>query len=102
MPWAQAFELDRDAADRVAKVDLQKLQVAGTERDAKQVPPLSAQATALVVGLWKVDPAKGAKRLAALLEEVYKRDRLPDLDKTLGIGSGKAIEAATKALDLVP
>jgi hypothetical protein len=37
-----------------------------------------------VVGLWKVDPAKGAKRLAALLEEVYKRDRLPDLDKTLG------------------
>ena len=102
MPWAQAFELDRDAADRVPKVDLAKLKVGGTEHDAKQVAPLSAQATALVVGLWKAEAAKGPKRLATLLEEIYKRDRLPDLDKTLGTGAGKAIEAATKALDLVP
>ena len=102
MPWAQAFELDRDAADRVPKVDLAKLKVAGIEHDAKQVAPLSAQATALVLGLWKVDPVKGPKRLATLLEETYKRDRLPDLDKTMGLGAGKAVEAATKALDLVP
>lgn len=102
MPWAQAFELDRDGADRVPKVDLPKLKVAGAEHDAKQVAPLAAQATALVVGLWKTEPAKGPKRLAALLEEVYKRDRLPDLDKTVGTGAGKAVETATKALDLVP
>jgi len=102
IPWVEALELDRDAADRVPKADLKGRKIAGVEREVWEVSPLFAQATALVLGLWKGDPVKGPKRLAVLLGETYKRDRLPDLDKAMGLGAGKALEAATKALDLLP
>jgi hypothetical protein len=30
---------------------------------------------------------------AAVLDELYKRDRLPDLDKALGLAAGKLVDA---------
>lgn len=89
--WADLFEMDRKQADDVATRELE-FTWGGEARKAKSVAVPSLQATALVMAIWQPDTGKGVKRLAALIEELYKRNRLPDLDKALGLSNGKTVE----------
>ena len=41
---------------------------------------------------------KGGNRLASIVDELYKRDRLPDLDKGTGAAPGTVVEAAVRYL----
>ena len=60
---------------------------------------VAAQATALVVGIMKADGGKRLKKLAKLIGDLYKRDSLPDVDKTLGWKKGRAVTEAQVAMD---
>lgn len=91
VPWADLFDMDRTQADEVATRAM-KFTWAGEERDAGRLFVPAAQATALVMAIWQPDTDKGAKKIALLVEELYKRNRLPDLDKALGVGPGKTVE----------
>lgn len=96
-PWKELFEMDRAKADAFPKRDV-AFEQGGAKRDAKKVDVPAAQATALVFAIWQLDGGKGAKKLASVLEELYKRDRLPDLDKALGLGAGKVVDATQHLL----
>ena len=92
VPWKELFEMDRAKADAYAKRDV-AFDFGGAKRDAKKVDVPAAQATALVLAIWQMDGGKGVKKLGAILDELYKRDRLPDLDKALGLAAGKLVDA---------
>ena len=98
MPWPEFFELNRKEAEALPRVDL-KIKFGGKEREAQAVDVVAAQATALVVGIMKGDKGRGLKKLAKLIGDLYKRDSLPDVDKTLGWKKGKAIAMAERAMD---
>ncbi len=92
VPWKELFEMDRAKADAYAKRDV-SFDFGGAKRDAKKVDVPAAQATALVLAIWRMDGGKGVKKLGTVMDELYKRDRLPDLDKALGLGAGKVVDA---------
>jgi hypothetical protein len=94
IPWTRLVEMDRAAVDAEGRVDLE-MEFGGAKQKAVKVDLVLAQATAFAAGVARSDPKKGWARLAALVEETYKRDRLPDLDKALG-GKAKAVYAAAE------
>ena len=71
----------------------------GKSQEAKHVNVAAAQATALVIGIMKADGGKRLKKFAKLIGDLYKRDSLPDVDKSIGWKKGKAVEAAERAMD---
>ncbi|MCC7140201.1 MAG: hypothetical protein IT460_17400 [Planctomycetes bacterium] len=98
--WDDVVALDTQRLRDEPRADL-KLTFDGKPQDAKRTLLPAAQATALVWGIWRHD-AKGCKKLADLLEEAFKRDRLPDLDKGLGARPGSAYRWAEEAIDAWP
>src|SRR5207247_58107 len=76
------------------RMDL-KVTFDGAARDAKNVRVARAQATALVFALLRREGPKGAKKLADLIEDAFRRDRVPDLDKALGLPPGPAFKLRT-------
>src|SRR5439155_13663437 len=80
------------------RMDL-KVTFDGAARDAKNVRVARAQATALVFALLRREGPKGAKKLADLIEDAFRRDRVPDLDKALGLRPGTAFKWADEAID---
>jgi hypothetical protein len=101
LPWPELLETDRAAADAVPRRTL-RLKFLGEEREAKEVRVVACQATAFAVGLLLADSGKGAERLAKLLEDLLKRDRMPDLQKSTGWNDAKVFAEANEALDAVP
>jgi hypothetical protein len=99
-PWETLLDLDRRQADDFPRARA-SFRFAGAARAVEKVDVVAAAATALVVGVLTADGGKGGKRLAALLEETMKRDRMPDLDKTLGWPKGRAFAEAKRVLDAV-
>ena len=98
LPWERFYDLDRKKAQAVERVSL-PLRFGGTEREAKGVDVVAAQATALVIGILKHEQGGGPKKLAALVGDLYKRDSLSDIDKALGWKRGAAAQAAERAMD---
>jgi hypothetical protein len=98
VPWDELLEMDRAKVDAMPKRAV-KVAFAGGNHEAKDVVVAHAQATALVVGIWKAEGGKGGKRLARLLHDLFLRDSFSDLDKTLGWKKGRAFEEAEKAMD---
>ena len=98
IPWDEFMDVDGSAARARARPML-KVQFGGTEREAKEVDTVAAQATALVVGIMKAEGGKSLRKLAKLIGDVYKRDSLPDIDKALGFKKGKAVALANVAMD---
>jgi hypothetical protein len=76
------------------------LEFGGEAREDAGVRVPDAMATALVVGLLQVG-SEGPFAVAELVHTLYQRDRLPDLDKTVGWKRGRVVELAEAALDLV-
>ncbi len=100
IPWEQLLDMDRKQARDSPRVHL-KFRFGGAEREVERLDVVAAEAAALVLGIWRADGGKGAKKLAALLQETMKRDRMPDLDKTLGWPKGRAAKEADALLDSV-
>ena len=98
LPWSEFLEMDQQAASEVARATV-KIKLGGVEREAKDVDVVAAQATALVVGIMKADPKKGPKWVTKLMQELVKRDRLPDIEKTLRWKKGRLKEEADKAME---
>ncbi len=99
LDWQQFIELDDKKAREVPRVPLLKVHFGGAEREAKNVDVVAAQATALVVGLMKADGGKKLKKMGKLIADLFKRDSLPDIEKTLGLKKGKALAMARIAMD---
>lgn len=97
VPWDELFSMDAAKAADVAKRDV-SFSFGGEKRDGKQLSVPTAQATALVLAIWQMDGGKGAKKLAVLCEDIYKRNGLPDIDKALGVAPGKTVELTEKFL----
>jgi len=100
LPWPQFFDLDRDQMAALTRPTL-RVTFGGTSRETQNVNVAAAQATALVVGIMKADGGKRLKKFAKLIGDLYKRDSLPDIDKTLGWKKGRAIKEANVAMDAV-
>lgn len=98
MPWAEFVEFSSLKREEEAKSDL-KVTVGGAPKDAKGVSVSAAQATALVWSLVRRDAEKKSRKLADLLEDAFKRDRMPDLDKLLAAKPGSLFKAADDAID---
>ncbi|MDJ0523051.1 MAG: hypothetical protein QNJ90_13355 [Planctomycetota bacterium] len=98
IPWDEFMELSELQGKKLDRPTI-KIKFGGTERDAKNVDIVAAQATALVVGILKTDGGKKRKRFAKLVGDLLKRDSLPDIDKTLGLKKGKAVAMAEVAMD---
>ena len=98
MDWSELFELTLDKAEAIERHDV-KIEFAESQREAKNVDVVAAQATALVVGVLKADKGKGAKKLGKLVGDLFKRDSLPAVDKTLGWKKGRAVAEANRAMD---
>jgi hypothetical protein len=100
IPWPRLVEMDRAAAEAEGKVDVE-VEFGGAKRKGTKVDLVLAQAAALAAGIGRSPskPGGGWARLAALVEETYKRDRLPDLDKALGGKAKAAFAAAVEAAD---
>ncbi len=96
--WDDLLGMDREKAEALPRRAV-KVAFGGGTFEAKDVDVAEVQATALVLGLWKAEGGKGGRRLARLLHDLYQRDSLPDLDKTLGWKKGRAFEEAAKAID---
>ncbi len=89
--WDALFAMDVKQAIDAPKRDVTFL-FGGEKREGKQLSVPTAQATALVFAIWQMDGGKGPKKLAALAEDVHKRNGLPDIDKALGLAPGKTVE----------
>jgi len=98
IPWDEFMALDQRKGEALERPTI-KISFGGSEREAKRVDIVAAQATALVVGLMKAKRGKALKKLAKLVGDLYKRDSLPDVDKALGLRKGKAIKMAEIAMD---
>jgi hypothetical protein len=98
LPWEEFLELDGKKAKDLPRKSV-KVAFRGASFDAKDVDVAAAQATAFVVGLMKADKGKGAKKVGDLLRDLYKRDSLPDLEKTLGWKKGRWQAECEKAID---
>jgi hypothetical protein len=99
VPWEKLMEFDRTHADEHSRTRV-KIRFGGAMREVTGVDIVAAQATALVLAILRSD-SKGPKRLADLLKETMKRDRMPDLDKVLGWPKGKAFDEANKLIEAV-
>jgi hypothetical protein len=98
LPWPSFLELDQQAARDVPRATVM-VKIGGVEREAKDIDVVAAQATALVVGIMKSDPKKGPKAVAKLVQELIKRDSLPDIPKTLRWKKGRLKEEVDKAME---
>ncbi len=98
IPWDEFMALDQRKGEAFERPTL-KISFGGSQREAKRVDIVAAQATALVVGVMKAKRGKALKRLGKLIGDLYKRDSLPDIDKALGLGKGKAVAMAEVAMD---
>jgi len=98
IPWDEFMEVNLDDARKRERPTI-KISFGGSEREAKQVDVVAAQATALVVGLMKAGGGKGLAKLGELVGDLYKRDSLPDIDKAMGLKRGKAVAMAEVAMD---
>jgi hypothetical protein len=98
MPWEEFMELAWAEGKKLDRPTI-KITFGGSEREAKNVDIVAAQATALVVGLLKADGGKGVKRFGKLVGDLFKRNSLPDIDKSLGLKKGKAVAMAEMAMD---
>lgn len=98
LAWDALVDLDRTKAEALPRTEV-KLAFRGGTFEAKDLRLADVQATAFAVGLWKADKGKGAKRLGDLLQDLFKRDSLPDLDKALGWKKGRWQQEADKAID---
>ncbi|MHC5009550.1 MAG: hypothetical protein ACYTG6_01220 [Planctomycetota bacterium] len=98
LPWDEFLDLDQRKADAVRR---RKIEFAfgGATREA-EVDVVAAQATVFVLGLLTADPEEGPGQLARLVHDLYRRDRLPDIDKTFRWRRGTAVERAQAVLDL--
>ena len=99
LPWDEFMALDLKKGDAIPRLPTLEVRFGGAKREAKQVDIVTAQATALVVGLMKADKGKKLKKLGKLIGDLYKRDSLPDMDKALGLKPGKAVAMANVAMD---
>lgn len=99
IPWDEFMELDQKKGEALGREPVLKVSFGGTTREAEHVDRVAAQATALVVGILKADGGKRIGKLAKLIGELYKRDSLPDIDKSLGMKKGKAVALAGVAMD---
>lgn len=95
--WIELLSLDRKQADAFPVRDVEFV-FAGEKRDGRKLSVPASQATALVAAIWQMDAGAGPRRLAGIVEELYKRNRLPDLDKALGLAPGKTIDLAERFL----
>ncbi len=98
IPWDEFMELTQKQGEARDRPTI-KISFGGSEREAKQVDVVAAQATAIVVGILKADGGKKLKKFGKLVGDLYKRDSLPDIDKTLGLKRGKAVSMAEVAMD---
>ena len=100
IPWPRLVEMDRNAVELEPRVDVE-IEVGGAKQKGVKVDLVLAQAAALAAGLARADEKHGGgwDRLAALVGETYKRDRLPDLDKALGGKAKHVFAAALEAAD---
>jgi hypothetical protein len=99
IPWDEFMQLNQATARAMGREETLKIQFGGAEREAKKIDRVTAQATALVVGLMKADRGKRLGKLGKLIGELYKRDSLPDVDKALGLKKGRAVAMANIAMD---
>lgn len=98
MPWKEFMELSWLEGKKLDRPTI-KIAFGGSEREAKNVDVVAAQATALVVGILKADSGKVRKKFGKLVGDLFKRDSLPNVDKTLGLKKGKAVAMAEIAMD---
>jgi hypothetical protein len=98
LPWDELIEMDREEARKVKRRTV-SVPFRGATYEAKEVSPVAAQATALVVAILRSESGKSAKKFGRVLQELFKRDCLPDLDKDLGWKRGRAFDEANRALD---
>lgn len=101
LTWEHLFELNEEGARTADLVDA-KAQVGGTDREIKQVNVAYVQGAAMVVGIIKQGKRKGPKAMAELLAALYKRDSLPDVDKTMRARKGSAVAWAREAMSAIP
>ena len=99
MPWDEFMELDLKKGEALPRIPELEVRFGGAKRTAKNVDVVAAQATAMVVGLMKADSGKKLKKFGKLLGDMFKRDSLPDVEKTLGLKPGKAVAMANVAMD---
>jgi hypothetical protein len=101
LPWDRFLELDDRSAREVPRRRI-AIRTEGREQTLLRCDVVAAQATALVLGLLLADREEGPRQVARLLTVLHQRDRLPDLDKTLGGKRGRVIELAEAAMDGSP
>jgi hypothetical protein len=96
-PWARLVEMDRAAADAERKSDVD-VEFGGAPQKASKIDVVAAQATAFALGVMRLDAKQGERYLATLLEETYRRDRMPDLDKAIGKKEQVVFDSAAAAV----
>ena len=89
LPWDKLLETDHEAQRGLSRQEV-KIRFGAEDLVAKEVDVVVAQGTALAWAIWSAPDGKGPKRLANLVTETLKRDRMPDLDKALGLPKGRA------------
>lgn len=99
LDWSVFLELDEEGAGQHGEVEIDAT-LAGSLRKAVRLDLVEAQATAFVAGILLADGGSEA-RFAKLLDEFGKRDRLPDVEKTLGWKKGRLVLEAEAAMDAV-
>jgi hypothetical protein len=98
LPWEEFLELDAAKAKALPRKTV-KVTFRGGTFEAKDADVAAAQATAVAVGILKADKGKGARKLAALLADLMKRDSLGHPEKDLGWKAGRLVEEASRAID---
>jgi hypothetical protein len=93
LPWDELLEVDREAQRNRTRQEV-KIRYGGEDLVAKEVDVVVAQGTALAYAIWTSPDGKGPKRLANLVAETLRRDRMPDLDKSLGIPKARVEKEA--------
>ena len=98
LAWDDLFALDAKGARDLPRGGVE-LMWAGSKRAVTEADLVNIQATALAVGLLKAGDKKHLGRVAKLIEDLIKRDRLPDIDKSLRWRNGEAIRQAERAIE---
>ena len=98
LDWDEFLALDAAKAEAVDRVSL-TIKLKGRSREAKNTDVIAAQATAFVVGLMTADKKRGPKRVGKLIQDLIKRDSLPNVDKAMGWKKGRAVQEAERVLD---
>ncbi len=98
IPWAEFFQLDAEGAAKHERIDL-RIRFGGKPREGKSLDIVTAQATAVVVGILKADKGKGARKLGKALGILIKKGSIADIDKALGWKAGRAQAMAEVAMD---